>query len=116
MTDQYRGTEVFARRRTRRAAEARRPTRILGLVSLLAALVTIVLFWMGMSFAVGDRNLVSADLAYLATGTSVVAVIGGVAAIILRRGRALGAVAVVLGLLASPLLLARLLGWASGLG
>jgi CBS domain containing-hemolysin-like protein len=117
MTNEHHGIEVFTRRRTRRAAaQATRPNKILGLVALLAALATILLFWMGMSFAVGERNLVSTDLAYLATGMSVVAIVAGGSAIVLRRGRALGAIAIVLGLLANPLLLTRFLNWAGGLG
>jgi hypothetical protein len=115
--NEHHGGEVFTRRRARRdAATVRRPTRILGLVSVVAALLTIVLFWMGMSFALGDQNLVSTYLAYFGIGMSVVAIIGGVSAIVLRRGRAMGAVAIVVGLLANPLILTRLLNLVGGLG
>jgi CBS domain containing-hemolysin-like protein len=115
--NEHQGVEVFTRRRARRtAATVQRPTRILGLVSVVAALLTIVLLWMGMSFALGDRNLVSTYLAYIAIGTSVVATIGGASAIVLHRGRAMGAVAIVVGLLANPLVLTRLLNLAGGLG
>lgn len=118
MTNGHRGIEVFTRRSARRSASPtpRRRSAPLGLISLLAALATVILLWMGMSFAVGGRNLVSTDLAYLAIGMSVVAIVGGLSAIVLGRGRALGVVAIVVGLLANPLLLTRLLSWAGGLG
>jgi len=115
--NEHQGIEVFARRRARRAAATvHRPTRILGLVSVVAALLTIVLFWMGMSFALEGQNLVSTSLAYASIGTSVVAIVGGASAIVLHRGRAMGAVAIVVGVLANPLVLTRLLNLASGLG
>ncbi len=55
-------------------------------------------------------------LAYLATGSSVVAVLCGAASVVTARGRVWGALGIVLGIIASPPVLTKLLGWASGLG
>jgi hypothetical protein len=117
MTDGNGGIETARRRRSRRVEDdATRRTALLGILSAGAALATIMLLWAGISFALSDRYLVSTDVAYLATGTSVAAVVGGASAMVLGRGRAWGAVAIVFGVLASPLVLTRILGWASGLG
>ena len=45
-----------------------------------------------------------------------VAFLCGVAAVLTGRGRAWGAVAIILGVLSSPPVLTKLLAWASGLG
>jgi hypothetical protein len=70
----------------------------------------------GISLALADKFEASILLAYLATGASVVAFLCGVAAVLTGRGRAWGAAAVLVGVLASPPVLTKLLGWASGLG
>jgi hypothetical protein len=57
----------------------------------------------GISLALADKFEASILLAYLATGASVVAFLCGVAAVLV-------------GVLASPPVLTKLLGWASGLG
>jgi uncharacterized membrane protein YcjF (UPF0283 family) len=93
-----------------------RPGTLLGVVALMAALVTIVLVIVGITDAIRGGYAASTSLAYVATGVSIVAVLGGLGAILLDRGRGWGAVAIVLGLVANPLLLTKLLGWASGLG
>jgi hypothetical protein len=89
---------------------------LLGVASTLAALVTIVLVIVGILGAMRGDYSTSTGLAYVATGVAIVAVLGGLAAILFDRGRGWGAVAIVLGLVANPLLLTKLLGWASGLG
>jgi hypothetical protein len=113
---EYRGVEVFARRRERRAAPPPRRRARLGLLGLGAALVTLASTVTGILLALGGRYDVSILLAYLSTGASVVAFLCGVAAVLTARGRAWGAVAIVIGVLSSPPVLTRLLGWASGLG
>jgi hypothetical protein len=113
---EYRGIEIFGRPGRRRAAPPPRPRTRLGLLSLGAALITAVSTVAGILAAMGGKYEASILLAYLATGLSVVAVLCGAAAVVTGRGRAWGALAVVLGILSSPPLLTRLLSWASGLG
>jgi hypothetical protein len=113
---EYRGIEVFGRPGRRRAAPPSRPRTRLGLLSLGAALITAVSTVAGILAAMGGKYEASILLAYLATGLSVVAVLCGAAAVVTGRGRAWGALAIVLGILSSPPLLTRLLSWASGLG
>jgi len=131
MASEFRGIEVFGRqprapRSTGRRANRREPHRPgprqswhrqrLGLAATAAGAVTVVATVAGIGTAEIGRFLVGTLFAYLGTGTSVVAVLCGVAAIVTRRGRAWGAVGIVLGILASPPVLTRVLGWASGLG
>jgi predicted permease len=114
MANEYRGIEVFGRPR-RRSVAAARPRRRLGVFAFCAALVTIGATASGILTAVGGKYEAATLIAYLATGTSVVAVLCGGAALVTGRGRTLGAVAVILGILASPPILTRLLAWAAGL-
>jgi hypothetical protein len=131
MAREYQGTEVFGRRprvvgpksqpKPRRKPTSKpdrnsRPGTLLGVVALFAALVTILLVTVGITDAIRGNYSSSTSLAYVATGVSIVAVLGGLGAVLLDRGRGWGAVAIVLGLAANPLLLTKLLGWASGLG
>jgi hypothetical protein len=125
---EYRGIEVFGRpprrntqneRRVPRRRRADPPPRLrsrLGLLALGAALVTVASTIAGILLALADRYEASILLAYLATGLSVVAFLCGVASLVTGRGRVWGAIAIVLGILGSPPVLTRLLGWASGLG
>jgi hypothetical protein len=117
VASEYRGVEVFGRA-PRRRAEPARPVRRsrLGILAVLAGLVTVAGTWIGIASAMAGRYESGTMLAYLSTGTSVVAVLCGAAAVITSRGRGWGAVAILLGVLASPPVLTRLLGWASGLG
>jgi hypothetical protein len=114
---QYQGVEVFGRAARRRAEppQARRRGR-LGLVASLAGVATIVITVVGILSSLAGRYESGILLAYLATGTSVVAVLCGAAAVVTGRGRRLGTIAILLGILASPPVLTRLLAWASGLG
>jgi uncharacterized membrane protein len=116
---EFRGIEVFGRQSRRRAVEPtprRRPRWLLGVLALAAALFTAAATTTGILLAMHNRFEASILLAYLATGVSVVAVLCGAAALVTGRGRGWGAVAIVIGVLASPPLLTRLLAWASGLG
>jgi hypothetical protein len=113
---EYRGIEVFGRTGRRRAASSPRPRTRLGLLSLGAAVLTVAATVVGILMAMAGRYEPGILLAYLATGVSVVSVLCGAAAVVTGRGRAWGALAVVIGILSCPPLLTRLLGWASGLG
>ena len=122
MASEYGGTEIFGRqptapRPTRRPArEPLRPRYLLGVLAFLAALFTIAVTTVGILVSMNNRWEVGTWLAYLATGTSVVAVICGAASVVTGRGRGWGAVAIIVGALASPPVLTNLLGLASGLG
>ena len=113
---EYRGTEVFSSPGRRRADPPPRPRWRLGVFSFGSALFTATATTVGIVLAMGGNFEASILIAYLATGASVVSVLCGAAAVVTGRGRGWGAVAIVIGLLSSPPLLTRLLGWASGLG
>ncbi len=117
MASEFRGIEVFGRqprRRTPPAPPAKRSR--LGIIAALAGVVTVIGTVIGISSAMAGRYQSGILLAYLSTGVSVVAVLCGAAAVVTGRGRRWGAIAILLGILASPPVLTRLLGWASGLG
>jgi hypothetical protein len=117
VASEYRGIEVFGRAPRRRADPPRRTRRSrLGIVAVLAGLITVVGTVVGIASAMAGRYESGILLAYLSTATSSVAVLGGAAAVVTGRGRGWGALAILLGILASPPILTRLLGWASGLG
>ena len=113
---EYRGIEVFAPPRRRRANPPPRPRWRLGVLSFGAGLFTSAATTAGILLAMGGSFEASILIAYLATGASVVAVLCGAAAVVTGRGRGWGAVAIVIGILSSPPLLTRLLSWAGGLG
>jgi hypothetical protein len=113
---EFRGVEVFGRQGRRRAAPPPRPRWRLGVLAFGAGLFTTIATTAGILLAMGGKFEASILIAYLATGASVVSVLCGAAAVATGRGRGWGAVAIVVGILSSPPLLTRLLGWASGLG
>jgi hypothetical protein len=117
---EFRGIEVFEpprrRRSTPSASPRPRPRWRLGVLSFGAAIFTTVATTVGILLAMAGKFEVSILVAYLATGASVVAVLCGAAAVVTGRGRGWGAMAIVIGILSSPPLLTKLLGWASGLG
>jgi hypothetical protein len=113
---EFRGIEVFGRNRSRRATPVVRPRWRLGVFAFGAALFTAAATTAGIVLAMGGTFEASILIAYLATGASVVAVLCGAAAVVTGRGRGWGAMAILIGVLASPPLLTKLLGWASGLG
>lgn len=113
---EFRGIVVFSSQGRRRAEPPPRPRWRLGVLSLGAGLFTAATTAAGILLAMGGTFEASILLAYLATGASVVSVLCGAAAVFTGRGRAWGAVGIVIGILSSPPLLTRLLGWASGLG
>lgn len=136
MASEFRGIEVFGRQSRRPSTSGRRARRPvpnqpapnqpaprqswrrqrLGMAAAGAGAATVVATIAGIGTAEIGRFLVGTLFAYLGTGTSVVAVLCGAAAVVTRRGRAWGAVGIVLGVLASPPVLTRVLAWASGLG
>jgi hypothetical protein len=113
---EFRGIEVFGRQRRRAATPVARPRWRLGVLAFIAALFTTAATTIGIVLAMGGKFEASILIAYLATGASVVAVLCGAAAVVTGRGRGWGAMAIVIGILSSPPLLTKLLGWASGLG
>jgi len=123
MAAEFRGIEVFGRAPRRRAAPPRRAAarprvrRVrLGLLAAFAGLVTVIVTVSGILTSMAGRYEPGILLAYLATGTSVVAVLCGATAVVTGRGRRWGVIGILLGILASPPVLTRLLDWASGLG
>jgi hypothetical protein len=134
MAKEFRGVEALRPRRARpprpvtvtigepalapdaAAASGARRRTILGIVSALSGLATVILLFCGLSLALAGDNEASTGIAYAAIGTSALAVLGGLSAVLFRRGTAWGIAAMVLGLAANPLVLTRLLGWISGLG
>ena len=117
MAGEYRGIEVFGRAPRRRAEPVKRVRRSrLGLAGLLAGVVTLAATSVGIAVSMAGHYEPGILLAYLATGAAVVAVLCGAASVVTGRGRVWGAIAIVLGVLACPLVLTRLLDWASGLG
>lgn len=133
MASEFRGIEVFGRqprqpgaprrratppepRRRARRSQQDPPRRRLGIIAAFAGGVTVVLTATGIGVSMVGHFGTGILLAYLATGTSVVALLCGAAAVVTGRGRVFGALAFVLGVLASPPVLTRVLGWFSGLG
>lgn len=117
MASEYRGIEVFGRAPRRRADPPPREHRSrLGSIAALFAAATVAGTTVGILSAMAGRYESGILLAYLSTVTSVIALMCGVVAVLTGRGRRFGALAVVVGVLASPPVLTRLLDWASGLG
>jgi hypothetical protein len=79
--------------------------RLLGGAALLTAIVAIVLEIVAIGVASDGAWTVATVLAWAVILLTVVALVGGIVAIVLRRGRGPGIVAVVLAVLANPLVL-----------
>ena len=90
----------------------RRPTPVHGLLGVACAIATVVLLVVGINLALGGDYSASRIVAFVAVGTSIVGFFLGGVSVILRRGRELGIVAMVVSVLANPVLLAEGLGWA----
>jgi hypothetical protein len=101
--------------RRRKAAHPKRRTDV-GVVATCVAVLTVVVTGVGISSAMSGKFELATNLAYFATGLSVIAVLVGVMAVITKRGRGLGLFAIALGILASPPILTDILSWAGGLG
>lgn len=88
---------------------------LLGLVALAFATLTVVLLAAAIIIATGGDYGLSTTLAYGAIGSSVLAVLAGLVAAILGFGRRWGVIALVVGVLADPVVLLGILRFASGL-
>ena len=93
----------------------RAPRALLGIVALAFAVVCAALTVAGVTVATSGMFPVATLLAYAAIGFSVVAVVGGLAAMITGRGRFWGVGAILLGLVGNPVLLLSLLRLVSAL-
>jgi hypothetical protein len=119
MAGDFGGTEVFGRQRRvvrPNDTDPRRPGALLGVVAAIAAVATVIVVIVGIRASVSGDYATGTTLAYVATGLSIVAVLGGLGAVFRDRGRGWGAIAIVIGLAANPLVLTQLLRWVSGLG
>lgn len=98
---------------SRRAQRVRRPDSRYrwwpGAAALLLALALVVLDGVAVAQAGSGSYAGATALAWAAIVASILAVLAGVAAIVLGRGRLLGVAAVVLGIGANPFLLTRVL-------
>ena len=108
--DEPESPPVRAPWRTRRA-----PRALLGVVAFAFAVVCVALTAAGVSIASYGEFSIATALGYAAITLSALAVLGGLAAIITRRGMGWGVVAVVVGLVGNPLLLLSLLRLVSAL-
>ena len=82
---------------------------LIGQIAFGAALLTIVAHAVAVATASASAWSTGTVLGYIAIGLSVLAVLGGIAAIILNRGRRLGIIAIVMGVLANPWVLLEIL-------
>lgn len=89
--------------------EPRVKTPLLGAAAVAAAAIAGVLQAVAIVVATGGDYFASTVLAYLSIGLAVLGVVVGVVAIVLHRGRRLGVVAVVVGVIANPFVLLTLL-------
>lgn len=97
--------------RTRRPA----PRALLGALSLVFALATIVCVIVGVELANALHAIEAAVVAVLGVATSLAAVVLGVIALVRGRGRLLGIAGIVLGILVNPLVLTYGLAYLGGL-
>lgn len=98
------------------AAEASRTkTAWVGIVALGLSVCAAVLHVIAVVVASGNDFEPATLLGYGAIGVSALGVIVGIVAVIMGRGRRWGVAAIVLGLIANPLLLLVVLRFASGL-
>jgi hypothetical protein len=93
----------------------RAPRPLLGIVALAFAVVCALLTVAGVTVATSGVFPVATLLAYAAIALSVLAVLGGLAAMITRRGRFWGVAAILIGLVGNPVLLLSLLKLVSAL-
>ncbi len=98
-----------------RPAARRAPRALLGIVALVLAVGCAAMTVAGVMVATNGVFPIATLLAYAAIAFSVLAVVGGLAAMITRRGRFWGVAAILLGLVGNPVLLLSLLKLASAL-
>lgn len=91
---------------------ASRPrTPFVGIAALVLAVATAVVHGVAVAVASGGDAQAGTVLAVVAIGLSILAVVGGLVALIAGLGRRTGAAAFVLGGLSNPLVLLNLLRW-----
>ena len=92
----------------------REKTPLLGAIAMTAAVVTGTLHAAAVALASNGVYQTSTVLAITAIGLSVVAIVVGIVAAILDRGRRVGVVAAIVGLVANPLVVLVTLQFFSG--
>lgn len=99
------------------ATDTRAPAvrSLLGIFAIVFAVLTAVLLIVGIVLAYDKNFPASTSIGYAAIASSVVGFGMGLAAVITRRGRALGVIAMLLCVAANPLVLSVLLQFLSGL-
>ena len=93
----------------------RAKTPLIGSLAVGVAVGAAVLQAVAIAVATGGEYLFATVLAYLAIAFSIVAIGGGIVAVVLNRGRRLGIVALVAGVLANPVVLLAILSALGGL-
>jgi hypothetical protein len=83
----------------------------IGIIALALALVTAVAHGVAVAVASGGELQAATALAVVAISLSVLAVVGGLVALVAGFGRRAGLAAIVVGVLANPVVLLALLGW-----
>lgn len=93
----------------------REKTPLIGALAVGVAVGAAVLQAVAIAVATGGDYLFATVLAYLAIAFSIVAIGGGIVAVVLNRGRRLGIVALVAGVVANPVVLLAILSALGGL-
>jgi hypothetical protein len=98
-------------------ARDRRPlTAGLGIIALVLCVVSGALDIFGITASLTHDYTLGTNLGFAAIAVTAFAFVVGAAAFVTHRGRGLGLVAMVIALLANPLVLTKLLAWLAGLG
>ncbi len=92
----------------------RKRTAIPGIASLALAVIAAVLQGVAIALATAGDYGTASILAYAAIVGSIVAFVGALVAVIANLGRRTGVAALVLAVLANPVVLLGLLGWVGG--
>lgn len=95
-------------------APERRWRPIVGAAALLLAVATAVMHGIAVNVASNGDAPAGTTLAYVAIALSALAVLAGLVALIANLGRRVGAAAIVLGVLANPVVLLWVLRWFGG--
>ncbi len=94
--------------------EPRPKTVLVGALALASSILTVLTTIAAVVIATNGTYATSTALAFLAIALSIAGIVGGGVAIVLDRGRRLGVIAAVLGLLANPYLMLVGLEFLSG--
>ena len=96
------------------AGTPRPPTPVPGLIALLLSATTVALLSSGISLALANDFSASSAAGLGAIGTSIAGFLLGGVAVITGRGRGWGAIAMVVSVLANPVILTNILGFVAG--